>query len=570
MPATARWGLYLTLLLVSALAAFFALQALYLALFVNSALPAWDIWFFLNDYYRYLDGSGSYPLSDLFARHNEHIIFTTRVPLFIDALVFHLAGIFPVALAFIALLLLAVILGVMSSGTSSRRDLAFATLIFLGLTWAIAQQENLALEFQVGWSLVHLFAAACVLAAAKALTAGQKKRWRWYALAFVNDFLATFSLASGLLVIAPLLAISLWLRRIARPYTALILFHLFLVAAYVLRSGGNSPGAGAPTASLHDMALYMFLYLGSSLGGLPAARIPAGAVILLFLAAAAAWGLWRSLRLRTPFGVEEVTLLGLGLFILCEAAVTTYGRSFFGIDQAASSRYGTASLVTLGCVFALAWRFCRSDWQRIPVATLLGCALWASNAYQPYVYGWVYRTSAQDDMAFALINGAYPSAKLNLAVTHSPKQAEPWIRRAAELGLGAFSPSATRYQPPMNDLLAVDMKALPPCRSGLDNAAVLEPDMVEIQGWAASPTKTGDNWVLAYDGAGRLVGYTRASHPRPDVPGVFRYIGSDRIGFDLFVRRDRIDGDLRLVIASSFGKPRACAFAGLKLPAGAR
>jgi hypothetical protein len=486
--------------------------------------------------------------------------------LFIDVLAFHLAGIFPVSLAFLSLLLIAVIIGALVAGTHPRRNWAFATLIFLGLTWAIAQEENLALEFQLGWSLVHLFAAACILAAAKCLTARREARWRWYALAFVADFLAIFSLASGLLLLVPLLAIPLWLRRVERLYVALILFHVCLVAIYVMQGGGASPGTGVPLAPLHDMTLYLFLYLGSGLGGLPGVRIPAGAVILLFLAAIAAWGLWRSLWLRTPFGVDKVTLLALGVFILCEAAVTTSGRSFLGVAQAASSRYGTASLIAMACVFGLAWRFCWNDLQRIPVAALLGCALWASNAYYPYVYGWTFRTARMDDMAFALINGTYPADKLNLAIVHFPERIKPFVGRAAELGLGIFSPSAAGYQPPMNSALAVeDMKALPPCRGDLEKTAVLHPDMLELEGWAASPTKSGGNWILAYNTNGRLVGYTRSSHNRPDVRALFPDIGSDRLGFDLFLRRDRLGEGLRLVVLSGTSPPSACTMP-VKLP----
>jgi hypothetical protein len=553
------------LVLLAAMAAFFALQAFYLAFFANNMLPEGDIWWwFVLDYFPRLDGS--YHLSHLFARHNEHIIFTTRVSLFLDAHFFRLNGVFPIALAFVALLLLAVIFGALVAGTSSRRKWAFATIIFLGLTWAIAQEENLALEFQLGWLLVHLFAAACILAAAKALTARQEARWRWYALAFVADFLAIFSLASGLLLIVPLLAMPLWLWRMERLYVALILFHICLAVVYAMQGGGASPAAGVPMASLHEMMLYLFLYLGSGLGGLPGVRIPAGAVIVLFLAATAAWGLWRSVWLRTPFGVDKVTLLALGVFILCEAAVTTYGRSFFGIAQAASGRYGTASLIAMVCIFGLAWRFCRNDLQRIPVVALLGCAIWASNAYYPYVYAWLYRTRAVDDVTFALINGTYPTDKLKMysVITH-PEQFRKEVRRIILLGLGPFSATASKYQLPTNQISALDLKLLPRCKGHIDDLS-MGTGMLEAQGWAASPTKTDANWILAYDGGDRLVGYTRASFDRPDVAAALPDIGSGLIGFDLFLRRDRLGEGLHLVVLSGTGPPSACTMP-LKLPA---
>ena len=70
---------------------------------------------------------------------------------------------------------------------------------------------------------------------------------------------------------------------------------------------------------------------------------------------------------------------------------------------------------------------------------------------------------------------------------------------------------------------------------------------------------------LAYNTNGRLVGYTRSSHNRPDVRALFPDIGSDRLGFDLFLRRDRLGEGLRLVVLSGTSPPSACTMP-VKLP----
>jgi hypothetical protein len=569
-----RAALNIILILVALLATAFAIQSIYLFFNFNSSLPAGDIWRFLFDYYRYLDGN--YHFLDLFAKHNEHIIFTTRLLLFIDGLFFHMAGLFPVIVTYVALLSIAVVIAAMAAGTGlRRRDWGIATMAFLGLTWSIAQQENLSYEFQVGWALVHLFALTCILSGAMALAATERSARRaWYALALASDFLAVFSLASGLLIIVPLLAIPLWLRRIDRGYAALIVFHLCLMVAHVLRHEdlridiGASPVTlqemGASPVTLQEMALYLLLYLGNSLGGLPALRVPVGGLVLVFLVGLAGWGTWEALLRKRPLELNTTVLLGMGLLILCEAAVTDYGRSFFGVDQAASSRYGTASLIALACCFALGWRLCRSDLMRIPLAALLGIAIWASNAYQPYVYGWLYRADALDDIAFALINGTYPADKMEAySVILFPKQSVKKVRRAMILGLGPFSAWASRYQPPSTQLPALDAKGLPACLANIEKVSAAGLGMLEIQGWAILPSKAGDGWILAYDDAGKLIGLARASHPRPDVIAVFPHAGSDRVGFDLFLASVRVpeDGAL-LAVAGSSGAETACTIPG--------
>lgn len=557
----AERALNLLLLLVALLSAFFAAQSLYLFLGVNSALPSWDMWNYLRDhYYPYLDGS--YHFLDLFNKYNGHVVATTQIVLLVDGRLFHMAGIFPVAVSYASLLVIANLMAAMAVGTASRKDWAVATVILLGLTWSISQQANLILEFQVGWALAHLFAIVCILAAAIALEADHgADRRRWYALAFASDFLAVFSLASGVLVIVPLLAFPLLRRKtIQRPYAALILLHLCLAAVYL------QPGGGPPhTAPFRDMALYLFLFLGNCLGGLLELRAAAGAVVLISLLGFAGWGAWTSLRRKDPLEFQEAVVLAIGIFVLCEAMITAYGRSFYGIEQAASTRYATASVIGVAALFVLVWRAYRGVSLRILLVGLFGAVLWASNAYQPYVLGWLHRVHAADDIAFALINGAFPVDRMKLAMNRSPESFRPEIRRAATLGLGSFSPSATRYRPPVNSLVWRDQKALVPCRSGLDGVS-LTPNTLEVQGWAASPAKTGDNWILAYNGAGNLIGYARSSHARPDIALFYRDLGSNQVGFDLFLARERIgNSGLRLVVASSSDAPSACIYA-RKLP----
>jgi len=558
----AKGVLNLMLLLVALLSAFFAAQSLYFFLNFNSALPCWDIWNYLRDYYYpYLDGS--YHFLDLLAKYNGHIIATTQILLCIDGLLFHMAGIFPVAVSYASLLVIANLMAAMAVGKASRKNWAIATVIFLGLTWSISQNANFILEFNVQWALVHLFAIVCVLSAALALEGDHSAdQWRWYALAFASDFLAIFSLASGVLVIVPLLAIPLLRRKtIQRPYVALVLFHLCLAAAAYLQPGGSPPY----TAPFRDMALYLFLFLGNCLGGLFELKATVGAILAILLVGFAARGAWISRRRKESLELGEAVALAIGIFVLSEGVITAYGRSWYGIEQAASSRYATASVIGVASLFVLAWRVYRSISLRILLAGLFGAVLWASNAYKPYIQGWLYRVHAADDIAFALINGTFPVDKMKLAAFGSPESLGPVVRRAAALGLGSFSPSAAKYRPPMNNLVSLDPKALAPCRSGLDGVS-MTPNMLEVQGWAASPTKTGDNWILAYNGAGILVGYTRSSHARPDVAASYRDLGSVQVGFDLFLARGRIGASgLRLVVASSSAAPSACVYT-QKLP----
>jgi hypothetical protein len=62
--------------------------------------------------------------------------------------------------------------------------------------------------------------------------------------------------------------------------------------------------------------------------------------------------------------------LAIGIFVLSEGVITAYGRSWYGIEQAASSRYATASVIGVASLFVLAWRVYRSISLRILLAGL--------------------------------------------------------------------------------------------------------------------------------------------------------------------------------------------------------
>lgn len=556
-----RLGIFVALLL----ALFFAAQSVYLSVTVNTSLPSWDVWSFIKDYYRYLDGT--YDFADLFNNHNEHIIFTTRIVLFLDAILFNLDGSIPLLLAYLSLLAIAAILACLAVGTTPRSRWLIATVVLLGLTWSLASFDNLFLEFNIVWLFVHLFALLCCLAVARALTATSvRSRALWYVGAFLADFLSVFSMASGIVTVLPVIMIAVWLRRIQRPFVALLVFHASLVLVYI-HNGSHRAAPQIPrTVGLRQIAVHFLNYLGNCLAGWGSLHLLGSAAVLLFLVVLGGWATWRVVFRRATLPAETAVLLATAAFVVCEAAITTYGRVSFGADQGSDYRYGTSSIVLMACTFVLAWKIAGARIRAV-LPALYCLVLWGANADQPYVYGWDYRAQVVEEAAFALMNGTVPLAKLHVMQSH-PDQFIDDIHRAIRTGLGPFSPSASKYRPPLNYLLPLDRGSLPACTTHIDSLSTPQPDIVEIRGWAFSPSGAGNAWLMAYGEGGALIGLTRTLQPRIDVAAAFRAIGDDRIGFDMFLDRGRIHGDvIRLVLLPAGGKlPTPCAFP-LKPPA---
>jgi len=331
--AALRIGPALTVAAATGLSLWFAISSFRLGLELIEPLPYFDQWTFIeNDYFRYLDGL--YRWTDLFALHNEHRILTTRLVLFADAMFFRMGGVMPILVIYATLALTAAGIAALCADTARHAGIVF--LIALGLDWSTCQWPNLASAFQVQMSLVHLFALVALAAMSVGSTAA-------LCLAAAADFLAVFSLGSGIFLIFPLWLVAALTGRY-RAFVPLALFHLLLAIVY-LDATWPSTDAIYGFAPLRSLTL-IFNFIGLPFGG------AASAGLLGLLAFAFLLGLAVKRSVDGACDGRTAALLGLAAFALIEGAVVAYTRFEYGVGP----RYGTAAVVFWLATLAAAWR----------------------------------------------------------------------------------------------------------------------------------------------------------------------------------------------------------------------
>jgi hypothetical protein len=378
-----------------------------------------DLWTFIHDdYFRYVDGR--YRWINLFDAHNEHRIATSRVVLFADAIFFQMRGALPVLVMYGAMAALGV---GMTASAAPRRQLAVAPFfIMLGLLWATVQWDNFGSAFQMPMVLIHLFAFLVLLAAVRTGAS-------WLALYFVADFLAVFTLGSGIFLIIPIVLAALWTRRPLRQFALLAGAHLALTAVYL---------NGVPMAttlygfSLSRFATLVLGFIGLLVGPENAAvGIMLGVIGLLsFLGLAAALTIKAKYQ---PADYAAVTLVALAGFVVIEGCVVAYTR--FGADI--TWRYATHAVVFWACILAASWRML-GHWFVVPllVATVALTAI----ANQPtYESVWRYHTKMMSDIGAQIAAGDLSPTTLTRIVPNPPDYLADTIRRLKALKVGPFA-----------------------------------------------------------------------------------------------------------------------------------
>ncbi|MBV8752743.1 MAG: hypothetical protein JO328_07775 [Hyphomicrobiales bacterium] len=411
--ATVRIGPALTVAAAIGVSLWFAISSFRLGLELIEPLPYFDQWTFIHDdYFRYLDGS--YRWTDLFARHNEHRIFTTRLVLFADAVFSHMHGVMPILFIYATLALTAAGIAALCADTGRRAVIVF--LAALGFAWSTSQWPNLASAFQVQMSFVHLFA----LVALAGLSAGSTVA---LCIAAVADFLAVFSLGSGIFLIFPLGLVAV-LNRSYRGFVPLALFHLALTIIYL---GGAWPASDEiyGFAPLRSLTL-MLECIGLPFGG----AATAGAVGLLAFAAM----LTLAVR-RSAAGARDgraAALLGVAAFALIEAAVVAYTRFEYGVG----ARYATAAVVFWLATMAAAWRMAGDRFT--PAMALVACTLTFVANRPVYEDDWRQYFASMEQARHDLLGGDLSGDSLGRFFIDPQPYLPEAIRRLASLHVGPF------------------------------------------------------------------------------------------------------------------------------------
>jgi hypothetical protein len=411
--AALRIGPALTVAAVTGVSLWYAINSFRLGLELVEPLPYFDQWVFIhNDYFRYLDGV--YRWTDLFARHFEHRILTTRLVLFADANFFQMRGVMPILVMYATLALTAAGVAALCADTPHRAVVVF--LAALGFAWSTCQWPNLASAFQVQMGLVHLFA----LVALAALSAGSTAA---LIVAAAADFLAVFSLGSGIFLLFPLGLVAVLNRRY-RGFVALALFHLALVIIYL---GATWPA----TDSIYGFAPLRSVMLMLEVIGLPfGGAASAGAVGLFVFACLLGIAVRRSVD--GACDGRTAALLGLAAFALIEGAVVAYTRFEYGVG----ARYGTAAVVFWLATTAAAWRMAGHRFS--PAVALIACGLTFAANRPAYEADWREYFASMEQARHDLVGGDLSGESLGRFFVEPQTYLPEAIRRLAGLRAGPF------------------------------------------------------------------------------------------------------------------------------------
>jgi hypothetical protein len=241
----------------------------------------------------------------------------------------------------------------------ARRWTLFAVLSLL--VWSLAQWENVALGYNVGWNVCT--AALFVLLALFATPFGLAR----VAGAGVAAVLATFASAQGAALFAIGLAlIAVNARRRGPASIAWAALALATLAAF-LRGYVAAPSPGMPAPG--TFAVYLLTVLGTPVGawwGIPACAAVGALGLAAFLAL-----LVRALRAGEERLIVAVWACA-AFYAVANAGVVAASRFALGLDSALSSHYAAIALFLYVAVAGLA----AAEWDAVARAPCWALAAW--------------------------------------------------------------------------------------------------------------------------------------------------------------------------------------------------
>jgi hypothetical protein len=415
----------------AAISLYFAGRSIWLGLSEAPSLPRTDQWWAVLDYFRFLDGN--YSLFDLFSRHNEHHIVTTRIILFLDTTLFSMRGLFPIIVMYATLAVIALLSVLLAfTGIRDRRKIALAFAIVLGLAWSTSQGENLSWAFQLCFPLVHLFALLVYIGLANALNSDAWSRLAWLAMACFADFLAVFSLGSGFLVGLPAIALVIWLRGLNWTSAAFLAVHAVLLAVSfgIYPVSVSNYAAVTPAAYFDTFAKFLVFAIAAWMPY----SLPLGAALLSVFLVCCIVFTWRSIIKREKVDRSAAVFLALASFVVLEAAVIGYTRGL-------APRFATPSMVFLLSLLGFGWRMsanlAAAQTMRLILIGLAGVAIVMANSPRNE-YWWRLHIASMNEATATLRGGELPK-DLHAIFAGAPlPMIEELVMRMRQLHLGPF------------------------------------------------------------------------------------------------------------------------------------
>jgi hypothetical protein len=531
------------LFLVAALCALGALtlavDTLRLVVTYFQPLFFWDPWGTVDQYAQFLQGN--YRFSDLFTQYNEHRIAFPLLIFLMDFTfgrglnVINIAAI--LFIQFLHFLLLARL--ARRLGRSAISVIAISVTAVLLFTFG--QSENFTWGFQV--QFVGVYAAASL--AFWWFCAAAERQWRGrsataFAIgAFVMAAVATYTMANGIIAAAVLVFLGLALRAKIRLTLSAVLLTAALAASYFYDFhlvGAHSPPGYVLQHPL-EVLVYILVYVGGLAGpfGLFAAGLLGAAGL-----AATAFAVFRMIWRREQ-AAPRAALVAIMMFIAATAVVTAFGRAFFGLDQALSSRY-----LTPACIFWAAqviyWSsFAQQKPPNRPVLAILSVlfltvAAGATRAHFAQEASAVEIFRNLNLASDALLSGGDLPEAVELASPEPavPKRLAPFLDQQR---LSIFSwPEAQWRDRPLREVFArIDDQA---CSGNFDDLAT-PPESIgaAAAGWAWDRLRRSPVGRVVLVGSNdHIIGFASGGWDRGDVRKAVSEVKRKAVGWEGFVK----------------------------------
>lgn len=530
--------LLLGLICVAGAAAILA-DTVYLVIAYYQPLFFWDSWDTVGNYERFVQGT--YSLSDLFSQHNEHRIAFPRLIFLADFVFGQGMNIINVVSMLFVQFLLAILLVKMSLRIASLPIAIISAAISVMLLFTFGQYENFTWGFQVSFFGV----CAAATAAFWWFSEAAERRFRGlpaFSFAFgslLMTIIAIYTLSNGIIVCFVLIFLALTQRAAVNVIIASIVISVIMCCLYFHDFHlvqGHSPPEYAFQHPI-EVFIYILIYIGGLVGSF--GRTAAGAVGAAGLAMTSLAAV-RMILHKEPIAARAA-LVGVMLFVVATAALTAFGRVFFGFDQALASRY-----LTPVCVFwsaqVIYWSsFAQRRPFNLPALALLSMvflavvagAAWAHLEGRPFAKQNFRNLNLASD---ALLSGADAPAALKL-IYPDPEAPVRLARFLDQQHLSIFSwPVARLRGTRLHEAFArIDDRA---CLGSFDQIEI-PPDGagVSASGWAwdLSRRRPVDRIILV-NSADMIVGFASGGWTRRDVRRALPQVQSKDVGWKGFAK----------------------------------
>ena len=510
-------------------------------------MPWWDMW----DYWVWYLKPHPSLIVKLFAQHNEHRIAVARLFFLADQLLFHGRAISIFVSIFLVQFLHAALLWRLAFlAHPFRKTLS----VFLGSAafvclFSAEQYTNFTWSFQIQFVAVY-FAATGALASlmiyagrlSEELPSGERRPWMWLGITILAGFIATYSMANGLLL-WPILALeAFWFGLPRRAKVTLVIAWLTAWALY-LWGYQTPPQTSSIREGFHNLPqsfAFAMCVLGSPLNDFVfeidrTFSIGSGNWQLVWSAVAGLAGFVYAAFLWITYGGDrrqtnraDAVILHLMLFLIATILLIGLGRSNFPLQDAVHSRYTTPALLFWFCLLCLTLPLLtrnvlsgdRPSFMPFQFVTTV-IVFMVIVLYQPTQLREA-RTNALNVSEYeASIGALVYDPDLWAKRYYNPRALVPVLRYMQAKHLSVFAPERLSW---IGDPITSHYHVVPTetCVGIVDDNAKAFPDTelpgFRLSGWAWNPhSRRIARSIVITDKPGRILGFGYPGFDRPDV-----------------------------------------------------